>query len=424
MDLGQTLQRQSDDLQAALAKTNAATMEIRQNLKAQIDDVGKVAERVAVEAQAIAQCLPQRRGGADRSLEPRHRRRRHAQPDPAQVDRRISTPRPRPPPPRPRSSARRWRRSAIPCARPRRRAPRQSDQLAQLHLGQAAQLAGAADVARRRLEEVGQSLVQQTEGLTAVIDRSLLRQHDLNDSLTQRMGLVSQAAKDGEAQLVTLNEQVESLAQTLKNATLEGARQARDVVQSFRDGGEALTQLAKRAAGQLDDLKTSVNVQLQELAQLSQQVANLGQSVRGQLQGQTAEFAAAAAAAKASAEAARAESTAASELSGKHSVVLIDAAQRLNQEFQAASVTLEERVSQHDAGRGAGDPARHPCRAKLRQADRQPAPCRWMPRPSAPASSARASSSRPRRSPNRPRPRWTGWTSCARPRRSPPAMRS
>ncbi len=97
------------------------------------------------------------------------------------------------------------------------------------------------------------------------------------------------------------------MAQTLKNATLEGARQARDVVQSFRDGGEALTQLAKRAGGQLDDLKTSVQAQLQELAQLSQQVANLGQSVRGQLQGQTAEFAAAAAAAKASAEAARAE---------------------------------------------------------------------------------------------------------------------
>ncbi len=65
---------------------------------------------------------------------------------------------------------------------------KQSDQLAQLHLGQAAQLAGAADVARRRLEEVGQTLLQQTEGLTAVIDRSLLRQHDLNDSLTQRMG--------------------------------------------------------------------------------------------------------------------------------------------------------------------------------------------------------------------------------------------
>jgi hypothetical protein len=33
----------------------AATIEIRQNLKAQIDDVGKVAERVAVEAQGIAQ---------------------------------------------------------------------------------------------------------------------------------------------------------------------------------------------------------------------------------------------------------------------------------------------------------------------------------------------------------------------------------
>ena len=160
-------------------------------------------------------------------------------------------------------------------------------------------------MARRRLEEVGQSLVQQTEGLTAVIDRSLLRQHDLNDSLTQRMGLVSQTAKDGETQLVALNEQVGSLAQTLKDATLEGARQARDVVQSFRDGGEALTQLAKRAGGQLDDLKTSVNVQLQELAQLSQQVVNLGQSVRGQLQGQTAEFAAAATAAKASAEAAQ-----------------------------------------------------------------------------------------------------------------------
>src|SRR6185503_14345456 len=116
-------------------------------------------------------------------------------------------------------------------------------------------------------------------------------------------------------------------------------------VQSFRDGGEALTQLAKRAAGQLDDLKTSVNVQLQDLGQLSQQVANLGQSVRSQLQSQTSEFAAAAAAAKSSAEAARAESSAASELSGKHSVVLVDAAQRLNQEFQAASVTLEERVS-------------------------------------------------------------------------------
>ncbi len=217
--------------------------------------------------------------------------------------------------------------------------------MAQLHLGQAAQLAGAADVARRRLEEVGQTLLQQTEGLTAVIDRSLLRQHDLNDSLTQRMGLVGQIAKEGETQLVALNGSVENLAQTLKTATLEGARQARDTVQSFRDGGEALTQLAKRAAGQLDDLKTSVQVQLQELSQLSQQVVNLGQSVRGQLQGQTSEFAAAAAAAKASAEAARAESAAASELSGKHSVVLVDAAQRLNQEFQSASVTLEERVS-------------------------------------------------------------------------------
>jgi len=159
------------------------------------------------------------------------------------------------------------------------------------------------------------------------------------------MGLVSQTAKDGETQLVALNEQVGSLAQTLKDATLEGARQARDVVQSFRDGGEALTQLAKRAAGQLDDLKASVNIQLQDLGQLSQQVANLGQSVRSQLQSQTSEFAAAATAAKSSAEAARAESAAASELSGKHSVVLVDAAQKLNKEFQTASVTLEERVS-------------------------------------------------------------------------------
>jgi hypothetical protein len=74
-------------------------------------------------------------------------------------------------------------------------------------------------------------------------------------------------------------------------------------------------------------------------------VVNLGQSVRGQLQGQTSEFAAAAAAAKAGADAARTESTAASELSSKHSAVLIEAAQRLNKEFQAASTTLEERVA-------------------------------------------------------------------------------
>ena len=71
----------------------------------------------------------------------------------------------------------------------------------------------------------------------------------------------------------------------------------------------------------------------------------MGQSIRTQLQGQTAEFAAAAAAAKASAEAARAESSAAGESAGKQSSVLIDAAQRLNREFQAASNTLEERVA-------------------------------------------------------------------------------
>ena len=164
-----------------------------------------------------------------------------------------------------------------------------------------------------------------------------------------------------------------SLAQTLKDATLEGARQARDVVQSCRDGGEALTQLAKRAGGQLDDLKTSVNVQLQELAQLSQQVVNLGQSVRGQLQGQTAEFAAAANAAKASAEAARSEATAASEL-------VRQALGRPDRRRAQAEPGVQGRLGHagrarvaHDAGRGAGDPARHPCRAELRQADQQPA---------------------------------------------------
>jgi hypothetical protein len=159
------------------------------------------------------------------------------------------------------------------------------------------------------------------------------------------MSLVGEVAKDGETQLQQLGGSVENLAQTLKSATLEGARQARDVVQSFRDGGEALTQLAKRATGQLDELKLSVASQLQELAQLSQQVVSLGQSIRGQLQGQTAEFSAAAAAAKASAEAARADSTSASELSGKHSTALIDAAQRVNREFQKASTALEERVA-------------------------------------------------------------------------------
>ncbi|HEX6121408.1 MAG TPA: hypothetical protein VFZ03_18320, partial [Dongiaceae bacterium] len=344
IDLGQTLQRQSDDLQVVLAKTNAATLEIRQNLKAQIDDVGKVAERVAVEAQSIANAF---RSDAAALIDASVRatdgagtlnqtlRKSISDLDTAtltaaakttvirqEVEQQCET----------------LRQAAAEGAR-------QSDQIAQLHLGQAAQLAGAADVARRRLEEVGQSLVQQTESLTSVIDRSLLRQHDLNEQLTQRMGLAGQAAKDGEAQLVALNGSVEGLAQTLKNATIEGARQARDVVQSFRDGGDALTQLAKRAGGQLDDLKTSVTVQLQELSQLSQQVLTLGQSVRSQLQGQTSEFAQAAAAAKASAEAARAESAAASELSGKHSVVLIDAAQKLNKEFQAASVALEDRVS-------------------------------------------------------------------------------
>src|SRR5262249_42816212 len=118
-----------------------------------------------------------------------------------------------------------------------------------------------------------------------------------------------QAGKHGEHEVLTLGQGLTSIAELLRRTTGESTKQAEEVIQSFRDGAEALSEVSRRAAMQISGVKLAVNEQLEELSDISKQVNGLADSVRGQLQAHAAEFASISAAAKSSAQTARDDTT-------------------------------------------------------------------------------------------------------------------
>jgi hypothetical protein len=150
---------------------------------------------------------------------------------------------------------------------------------------------------------------RQAEALEKMIASATVSQRGLTAALETHMTLVDKAGKHGEHEIVTLTQGLTGIAELLRRTTSDSAKQAEEVIQSFREGADALSEVSRKAALQVTGVKLAVHEQLDELSKISDQVGNLANSVREQLRAHAAEFASISSSARTSAQKARDDTT-------------------------------------------------------------------------------------------------------------------
>jgi hypothetical protein len=142
---------------------------------------------------------------------------------------------------------------------------------------------------------------------------------------------------------------MQGLAEFLKATTIDSAREAREVIQSFRESAEALTEVTRNASLQVSGVKGAVQDQLTELSQISTQVNAMAQGIREQLRAQAEDFAAAAISARNSTALARTDAGEAGEILTRQVAALEAAAAQMKQNLGAVSADIDTRIRQMTA---------------------------------------------------------------------------
>ncbi len=219
-----------------------------------------------------------------------------------------------------------------------------SAELAELYHVHAQRLGEASALASRSLDETGKTMQQQAEALERMIASATVSQRGLSASLETHMTLVDKAGKHGEHEVVTLTQGLTSIAELLRRTTSDSAKQAEEVIHSFREGAEALSDVSRKAALQVTGVKLAVNEQLDELSTISDQVGNLANSVREQLRAHATEFASISSSARTSAQKARDDTTEMQSIMQVQLASIESATTEMNRQLSLITADVDRRI--------------------------------------------------------------------------------
>jgi hypothetical protein len=341
--LSHSLRQQNAELADALEKTSAATQVIRESLAAQIGEMTDTAHRVTDEARAIGavlrgevESLGQATGNASSAAgQLQEDMRRHVTELDAVGQRALN-------------GAEALRQNVDRQAELLRAASREtgerSEELAGLYHVHAQRLGEASALASKSLDETGKTMQQQAQALERMIATATVSQRGLSASLETHMTLVDKAGKHGEHEIVTLAQGLTSIADLLRRTTSDSAKQAEEVIHSFREGAEALSDVSRKAALQVTGVKLAVNEQLDELSKISDQVGNLANSVREQLRAHATEFASISSSAKTSAQKAREDTTEMQSIMQVQLASIESATTEMNQQLSLITAEVDRRI--------------------------------------------------------------------------------